>query len=175
MPPISTAEPSLSAGGACTSVIIAARRRLCRFALRPSGPDALGESGPDRRSRDSGLLGRGGGGRGRRGRVAGRAGQLLQRRGVFIRSAACAISGIWRGSARRPGSGTPSTCCVRTKASTTTGSNWTPANLRSSASACSLVSGVMRYGRAAVIASKASATWRMRASFGISSPISRSG
>ena len=37
------------------------------------------------------------------------------------------------------------------------------------------VSGVIRYGRAAVIASNASATWRMRASFGISSPISRSG
>ena len=33
----------------------------------------------------------------------------------------------------------------------------------------------MRYGRAAVMASKASATWRIRASFGISSPISRSG
>ena len=38
---------------------------------------------------------------------------------------------------RRPGSGTPSTCGVRTKASTTTGSNWMPANLRSSPRACS--------------------------------------
>jgi hypothetical protein len=38
---------------------------------------ALGEHGPDRRSRGSDLLGRGGGWRGRRGRVAGRAGQLL--------------------------------------------------------------------------------------------------
>ena len=43
-----------------------------------------------------------------------------------------------------PGSGTPSTWLVLTKASTTTGSNWTPANLRSSPSACSSVSGVMR-------------------------------
>ena len=42
-------------------------------------------------------------------------------------------------------------------------------------SACSAVSGVIRYGRAAVIASNASATWRIRASFGISSPMSRSG
>ena len=46
--------------------------------------------------------------------------------------------------AGRPGSGTPSTWRVRTKASTTTGSNWMPANLRSSASACSAVSGVIR-------------------------------
>ena len=76
-------------------------------------------------------------------------------------------------SARRPARPRPSR--VLTKASTTTGSNWTPANLRSSASACSFVSGVIRYGRAAVIASNASATWRIRASFGISSPISRSG
>ena len=49
-----------------------------------------------------------------------------------MRSAAWAISGIWRGSARRPGSGTPSTRCVLTNASTTAGSNWMPANLRSS-------------------------------------------
>ena len=81
-----------------------------------------------------------------------------------------AVGGLARaagsGAARAcgPASGTPSTWCVWTKASTTTGSNWTPANLRSSASACSLVSGVMRYGRAAVIASNASATWRIRAS-----------
>ena len=51
--------------------------------------------------------------------------------------------------------------CVRTNASTTLGSNWMPANLRSSPSACSAVSGVIRYGRWAVIASNASATWRI--------------
>ncbi len=44
----------------------------------------------------------------------------------------------------RPGSGTPSAQFVREKASTTTGSNWMPANLRSSDIACSLVSGVIR-------------------------------
>ena len=75
----------------------------------------------------------------------------------------------------RPGSRMPSTHFVRTNASTTSGSNWMPANLRSSARACSAVSGVIRYGRLAVIASNASATWRMRASFGISSPISDPG
>ena len=37
------------------------------------------------------------------------------------------------------------------------------------------VNGVVRYGRLAVMASNASATCRMRASFGISSPMSRSG
>jgi hypothetical protein len=47
-----------------------------------------------------------------------------------IRLAAWAIRGIWRGSSRRPGSETPWTHVVRTKASTTAGSNWMPAHLR---------------------------------------------
>jgi homoserine O-acetyltransferase len=84
-------------------------------------------------------------------------------------------SGITLGERSPPGSGTPSAQGVFENASTTTGSNWMPANLRSSARACSEVRGVIRYGRWAVIASNASATWRIRASFGISSPISRSG
>ncbi len=64
---------------------------------------------------------------------------------------------------------------VRPTASTTRGSNWMPLYLCSSSMAWARVSGIGRYGREAVIASKASATWRMRARKAICSPMRPSG
>ena len=62
-----------------------------------------------------------------------------------IRLAAWARSGTGgRGSGERPGSLMPAAQCVRVNASTIAGSNWIPANFRSSAIAWSLVSGFMR-------------------------------
>ncbi len=104
------AEPSLSAGGACTSVIIAARRRLCRSALRPSGPDAARRAAAriDGRGTQTCLAAAVVGAVGEAGLPVA-PGSSCKVAVLFIRSAACAISGICRGSGRRPGSGTPST------------------------------------------------------------------
>ena len=63
----------------------------------------------------------------------------------------------------------------RMKASTTSGSNWMPLNFVSSSIAWRSESGVIRYGRAAVMASNESATCMIRAKRGIAWPTRRSG
>ena len=153
--------------------------RRARGRYRRSASGDCGARGGPRAQRGSagaaaGPVGRVGRRAARAPRIAGSAGRRGCRRRVCGWRAGRS-SGSGRGCVVRPGSSTPSTQCVWTKASTILGSNWMPANLRSSAIACSAVSGVIRYGRAAVIASNESATCRTRASSGISSPIRRSG
>ena len=86
----------------------------------------------------------------------------------------------WRSRDRRlvspPGSARPRPTCVRDERVDHAGVELDAGELAQLGTApARCVSGVIRYGRAAVIASNASATWRIRASFGISSPIRRSG